>query len=283
MKPRKQNEKIHFWIDPLLGDLELLHAKYLTHSFGRHAHEEFAIGIIYSGAQALTYRRSEQLLMPKGSIAAINPAEIHTGYAANIEDGWTYRMLYPASELLQQITSEITGFEHDVPFFPTPVIFDQRLAHQIYQMHCALEDPHTSAIEKETYLYNVLSKLIVRHADRQPLMQSVPKDNRTVQLIRDYLESNYQRNVSLTELSNLTTLNKFHICRTFQQVMGLPPHAYLNLIRVQKAKRLLKLGIQISHVALDVGFYDQTHLTKRFKAFLGITPRQYAIGTAKTY
>ncbi|NEQ42304.1 MAG: AraC family transcriptional regulator [Leptolyngbya sp. SIOISBB] len=255
----------------------------MTHSFDRHAHEEFAIGVIYSGAQALTYRRSEQLLMPSGSIAAINPAEIHTGYAANVEDGWAYRMLYPAAELLQEVASEVADFRCDIPFFPEPVIFDQGLAHQIFQMHCALENPHTPVIEKETYLFSILSQLILRHADSRPVIPSVSGKQPMIQCIRDYLVANYQRNISLTELSSLTNLSKFHLCRSFQAAMGLPPHAYLNLIRVHRAKRLLKLGIPISQVALDVGFYDQTHFTKRFKAVLGFTPKQYATGTARMY
>ncbi|MEO1146384.1 MAG: AraC family transcriptional regulator [Cyanobacteria bacterium J06638_22] len=283
MESKQQSEKIHFWRDPLLGDLELLHANYLTHSFGRHAHEEFAIGVIYAGAQAVTYRRSEKLLMPTGSIAAINPAEIHTGYAANIEDGWTYRMLYPTAELLQQVASEVAGHGGHIPFFPQPVIFDQGLARQIYQMHCALEDTHTSAIEKETHLFRVLSTLILRHADSRPLVQSVSGDPRMVQCVRDYLSAHFQRNISLTELSSLTNLSKFHLCRSFQEAVGLPPHAYLNLIRVHQAKRRLKLGIPIAQVAVDVGFYDQTHFTKRFKAALGITPKQYAMSAARTY
>ena len=81
-----QNQEIvSFWRDPLLGDLELLHAKYITHSFCRHAHNEFAIGVIYAGAQALTYRKCDRLLMPAGSIAAINPGEVHTGYVRPCE------------------------------------------------------------------------------------------------------------------------------------------------------------------------------------------------------
>lgn len=283
MKSKKKTEKVQFWREPLFGDLELLHAKYVTHSFSRHAHDEFAIGVIYSGAQAVTYRRSEKLLMPAGSIAAINPTEIHTGYAANIDEGWTYRMLYPTSELLQQIASDVTGCGQNVPFFPQPVIFDQALAHQIYQMHCVLEVPDTPVIEKETYLLNVLSKLIVRHADSRPLVPSIASENRLIQRIQEYLATNYHRNISLTELSSLTNLSKFYLCRSFQKAIGLPPHAYLNLIRVYRAKQLLKLSIPIAQVALEVGFCDQTHLTKRFKAVLGITPRQYAMGTAKTY
>lgn len=90
-------------------------------------------------------------------------------------------------------------------------------------------------------------------------------------------------NISLTELAELTDLSKFHICRVFREVFGLPPHAYLNLIRIRQAKRLLAQGVSPAQVAVDVGFFDQTHLTKRFKAVLGVTPRQYAKGTTRTY
>lgn len=159
-------EVVSFWRNPLLSDLELLHARYVTHTFSKHAHDEFAIGVIYSGAQALTYQRSERLLMPRGSIAAINPGEVHTGYAADPEEGWTYRMLYPEPELLQHIVSEITG-RGRLPFFPHPVIFDLPLANQIYWMHCALGSATTLAIEQETALISVLSKLITRHAQNR--------------------------------------------------------------------------------------------------------------------
>lgn len=272
-----------FWREPLLGDLELLHAKYVTHSFTRHAHDEFAIGVIYAGAQALTYRRSERLLMPAGSIAAINPGEMHTGYAADLEAGWTYRMLYPTPNLLRQVAREIVGGDRDIPFFPSPVIFDDRLARQIYRMHCALEEPQTPDLERETYLLSVVSQLIARHAHSRPVISSIQSEDGIVKRVRDYIAANYRRNISLAELSGITNLSKFYLCRVFKETTGLPPHAYLNLIRVHQAKRLLKRGIPVVQVALDVGFFDQTHLTKRFKRVFGITPKQYVKGTARTY
>ena len=282
LSARNSKDKAHFWRDSLLGDVEFLHANYVRHSFVRHAHDEFAIGVIYAGAQAVGYRRTDRLLMPAGSIAAINPGEMHTGYAANPEEGWRYRMFYPKPEQLKQIFVEITGRDRDVPFLTQPVIFDDRLARNIYQMHCAFESSETPAIERETYWLSVLTQLVLCYADSRPVIPPSQPENRIVCRIRDYLIANYRHNVSLTELSNLTNLSKFYVCRVFKEAMGLPPHAYLNLIRVHQAKRLLKFGIPIAEVALAVGFFDQTHLHKRFKGVLGITPRQYAKGTTTT-
>ncbi|RMF65685.1 MAG: AraC family transcriptional regulator, partial [Cyanobacteria bacterium J069] len=86
-------EQVKFWRDPRFGNLDLLHAHYVTHTFSRHAHETYAIGVILDGAEAFHYR-GETHVAPAGSIVAIHPGELHTGHAA-AADGWTYRMLYP--------------------------------------------------------------------------------------------------------------------------------------------------------------------------------------------
>src|SRR5690349_12656322 len=109
------HERVKFWHDAALSNLELLHASYVTHAFAPHIHEGYAIGVIEKGAEQFAYRRSHHVA-PVGSIVFINPGEMHTGSAA-AEGGWTYRMLYPATELLQRAVSDLTGRQRDMPFF----------------------------------------------------------------------------------------------------------------------------------------------------------------------
>jgi hypothetical protein len=49
-------ETTKFWREPSLGDLELLRATYITHSFAPHVHEGYAIGVIDQGAETFRYR-----------------------------------------------------------------------------------------------------------------------------------------------------------------------------------------------------------------------------------
>jgi AraC-like DNA-binding protein len=49
-------------------------------------------------------------------------------------------------------------------------------------------------------------------------------------------------------------------------------------LRIEQAKTLLAQGMPVAHVAYEVGFVDQSHLTHRFKNITGITPKQYAKG-----
>jgi AraC-like DNA-binding protein len=68
----------------------------------------------------------------------------------------------------------------------------------------------------------------------------------------------------------------FHLIRLFQKHIGLTPYAYLTQVRIEKSRRLLRRGESVVQVALEVGFADQAHFTKRFKQITGTTPGLYA-------
>lgn len=57
----------------------------------------------------------------------------------------------------------------------------------------------------------------------------------------------------------------------------LPPHAYQNLLRINHAKKELKKRRSIAEIAVDAGYYDQSHFIKAFAKIVGATPQAYAI------
>jgi len=73
----------------------------------------------------------------------------------------------------------------------------------------------------------------------------------------------------------LTSRSPFHIARAFSQATGLPPHAYLESVRMRRARELLRSGISVVETALAVGYPDQSHFTHRFRRHTGFTPGQY--------
>ena len=266
-------EHTHFWRDPALNNLELLRATYITHAFAPHTHEGYAIGVIENGAEQFRYRRSVHLA-PRGSVVLINPGEMHTGEAAT-EHGWMYRMLYPDISLLQRAASEMAGKQQDIPFFPSPVVDDPPLAAQLLQLHAALENS-PSALERDSRFLWVFTQLIARHADSHASPQPIRGQQTWVQQVREYLEDHYAENVSLEQLAGFVNVSPFHLLRVFRDVVGLPPHTYLTQVRVRRARQLLQASLRPAEVALAVGFSDQSHLTRHFKALVGVTPARYA-------
>jgi len=57
--------------------------------------------------------------------------------------------------------------------------------------------------------------------------------------------------------------------------MGITPHAYLKRVRLEYAKKALMKGGNLSDVAYQVGFFDQSHFNKAFKNAYLITPSHF--------
>jgi len=82
--------------------------------------------------------------------------------------------------------------------------------------------------------------------------------------------------IDLETLAKRAGLSRFQALRAFKQRYGLPPHAYQLCLRMGHARRLLLEGAPAADVAVRCGFADQSHFTRHFKRFHGVTPMQYA-------
>ena len=265
-------EHAKFWRDQALG-FDLLRATYVKHSFAPHTHEHYVIGVIDGGVETFRYKGAVYYA-PRGHIILVNPGEVHTGSAAH-EMGWAYRTLYPSEEILR--TTGIVGGH--IPHFPNAVIHDPLLAAKLRRFHCASEDS-ASLLTRSTALFEMLTALIQRHADVRPISLREGSEHRKVGEARDYLDAHAEHEIRLERLAHLVGLSPSYLLRTFRCETGLTPHAYQLQKRLENAKVLLARGEPPSQVAFQVGFYDQSHLGKHFKRFVGVTPAQFVRGVA---
>jgi AraC-like DNA-binding protein len=107
-------------------------------------------------------------------------------------------------------------------------------------------------------------------------LRSAPDDHsRAVRRAVEHLRERVAEPVTLDELAAYGQLDKFHLCRAFRAQVGLPPHAYLTHLRVQRARELLGQGVRASEVAPRVGLYDQSQLNRHFRKIFGVTAARY--------
>jgi len=269
------SEQVKFWRDSALNNTEMLRATYVNHSFSRHTHEEYAIGVIDAGVEEFTYQGTTHQAIAN-SIVIVHPGEVHTGHAGTAE-GWQYRMLYPEVRLLQRAIAELQEDSTSIPYFPNPVIQNDQLAGQLRRLHLASEAAE-SQLERESRLLWTLTQLISRYADRRPVTLPLGQEHQAVLQVREYLHACFTESISLDHLAQMAHLKPLRLLRVFQRETGLPPHAYLVQRRVQQAKLMLSRGTAIAQVAYETGFTDQSHLNRHFKRLVGVTPGQYAIG-----
>jgi AraC-like DNA-binding protein len=269
--PSEENAKL--WSVPHLNGLTLLRADFVTYAFKRHMHDYFVIGMIEAGVQKFSYQRDVFITPPTGLII-INPGEAHTGEAA-VASGFRYRALYPDPDLLQHIASQVKGRSQDIPFFSYPVIHDAVLFKEIYHLHLTLESA-VSALEQESRYIEALARLIIRHADTHPQVKSIGRERHEIKRVCAYIEDNFAQDVKLSDLASLVHWNPFYLLRVFRAEMGLPPHAYLETVRIREGQALLKKGRSLAQTAYETGFSSQSHFTTTFKRLIGVTPGHYA-------
>ena len=99
----------------------------------------------------------------------------------------------------------------------------------------------------------------------------------------DYMRDHLSQEISLDDLCQVACCSKFHLVRSFQQALHVPPIHYFNQLRLMEARRRLLQGEKPSQIALALGFYDQSHMSNAFRRVMGISPSRYgAPGTNST-
>ncbi|MDJ0595524.1 MAG: AraC family transcriptional regulator [Pleurocapsa sp. MO_226.B13] len=122
--------------------------------------------------------------------------------------------------------------------------------------------------------------LLEKHGDRSlPLPRPKGKlSSLQLKEVIEYIHTYLDSELSLTKLSTQLNLSPFHFARLFKKSLGLSPHKYVLQNRIERAKKLIRVSsnIPLSDIALQAGFYDQTHFGKAFKKYVGVSPKAFS-------
>lgn len=94
--------------------------------------------------------------------------------------------------------------------------------------------------------------------------------------IVDFIETNLEKNISLTQLAEIVRLSPHHFAHLFKKSTNISPHQYLILRRIERAKQLIIMSnLSLAAIAQTVGFASQGHFTYHFKRLVGVTPKVF--------
>lgn len=94
--------------------------------------------------------------------------------------------------------------------------------------------------------------------------------------ISEYIENNYQRDISLTDAAEFMKYSDPYFCKVFKTCFNKSFVMYLTEFRVEKSKKLLcDETINIKDISIEVGYRDSNYYTKVFKRMEGMTPSEY--------
>lgn len=94
--------------------------------------------------------------------------------------------------------------------------------------------------------------------------------------VKEVLTTTHLNPLSLTELSKMFQVHPVYLSKSFKQVFGLTITEYYRKCRINTSCRLLKeTKLSLVEIALECGFYDQSHFCKYFQAIIGMSPLVY--------
>ena len=245
-----------------------LRARLQREAYATHRHDTYTVALTESGVQEFDYRGCVQRSLA-GQVVLLHPDEPHNGRAGT-DAGFGYRTLYVEPAALLDAVRALDPHVRALPFVPAPVQRDDELAGALAG---AFSGP-MEALRAQAMIWSVARALCraTRRGAAAPRSIAEP----ALQRAREFLATHCTRVVRADELEALTGLSRFELCTQFKHCFGTTPYRYLMMRRLDAVRERLQRGERLSALALDCGFADQAHLTRMFKAAVGLTPRQFA-------
>ncbi len=240
-----------------------------------HWHDRFEMLIMDEGELHLTIV-GEELTARAGDVVVINPGYTHKGVAG--EAGTAYRVL--AFELIDQFALDKTAAGVLQPVVAgtaafTPLVRGDQTLRQLTESACRVCEQQGEGCELRLLglVYLILARLWEAHRENRPAR---PHIEQRLQDVMAYIASHFCEDITVKDLSARFGYEESYFCRLFRQSTGLRATEYIRILRLEKARRLLKNGRDsITQVAAACGFADANYFARCFKAHYGLTAGDY--------
>ena len=241
--------------------VERLSGTWNQHRTQKHAHPEYQFTVSDAGTGRLTYLGGE-MRIPPGCAVFVHAGEPHVLENRDRTSVWALRSLHIPAAFVDGAGAPL----HQ----PIPLRLDGALERAF------------SAVWRTFRTSGAEPALRALGATLMELPGLEPEPRPRTLLVRratEYLSAILDRRVSGTELARKVGVSSERLRRIFSEATGLPPHLWHLQRRLVEAKHRLRAGASPGEAAHALGFSDQAHFTRQFKALVGVSPSAYVVGS----
>jgi len=112
--------------------------------------------------------------------------------------------------------------------------------------------------------------------EKLPLEFLEVKHMHSIHQVINYMKGHYMEKITLVEAAKTVHFSPQYLSKIFKDETGYTFKQYLNMIRIENSKKLLKEGdLSLMDICYLVGFSDQSHFSRTFKKISGMSPKKY--------
>ena len=250
-----------------------------------HFHDEYAISLQLSGTQVCRIGSTEHSIH-RGDLLLINPQQVHACTPADVDAPGAFVTVYVNVKLVEELAREV-GIEALPEFTVAAMTRQDDLARKVLEIfELALEHRGASPESAKAAVDGALQELILAVFERYsnlhlPMRRSTArvghrKVARALEYMRSLPRGDGSPRPTTEELAEIAELSKYHFIREFERHVGMTPGAYLRMLRLTEATRLLReTDLRVSDIAINVGFADHPSFSRSFTRCIGMTPISY--------
>ncbi|MFI8595210.1 AraC family transcriptional regulator [Microbacterium sp. NPDC078428] len=233
-----------------------------------HAHDAFSVGIIEAGTSVFAGSLGGSVRLEPGDVIVIAAGQVHQ---CNPNDGsWRYQMIH----MDQEWATALATTERATALFSGITVLRRSDLHHDSRAWSDLIFAGASAERIESSFRELVGELgdaapehtVVSDTDVQLLERLRP--------VLDRLRDD-ESNPSLDELAVLAGFTKYQLVRAVKRATGLAPLAWRQNARIAQARHMLRAGHPIADTAHELGFTDQSHFHRVFRAHVAASPGAY--------
>lgn len=265
-------ESLFFQTYPQLHGLEAVFARHVRHAVSRHAHSRFCAVFVEHGVRRM-HVAGQVHDVRAGHGIVVRPQAVH---ACDSLDGseCSYTTYCLGDEVLLSLAHGL-GLDFRAVSATASGLVDTRGFTAAMQLKECLWD-EARGEQAQDWLTTLGAELFNGGVENPPPEKEA--FSRMVGQVKECMELRYAEPLGLSDLAELAGCEPQSLCRLFARHVGLPPHAYLNQVRVNASRIVLAEGGSLVQAAYSSGFVDQSHFCKVFKRLVGMTPGQYQKG-----
>lgn len=240
----------------ILDNIEIKSAMFIDKNFPLHFHENWSLAHIEYGSENISFNNSE-FLLNKNALVLIPPHSIHKNWG-NKNNSWKYKATYINNDVIKSISKNINLDYSYLASFP------------YYITYC-----NSSFDINEKSILKILKSIFLDTINNEKGTISNMCNPEHFNDIINYLSHNYSESITLDKLEQIFKINKYKLQKEFKKKVGITPLEYQTSIKIENSKELFYTNVPLVEIALDSGFYDQSHFTHSFKKYVGVAPGVY--------